>query len=187
MSLSACLLAPLCALLLCVPAAAAQWQVVPAESSIGFSSVWNNRTIEGRFERFQARINFDPEKLSEAMADVTIDLGSATTGDRTVNSSLSGEDWFATRASPTARFVTQSITRTGPDQYLARGTLTLRGRSVPVELPFRLTISGNQAVMQGQTRLDRRAFGIGMQSDAPGRWVSFPVPVTVRVLARRAG
>ncbi|MFN3591847.1 MAG: YceI family protein [Thermaurantiacus sp.] len=181
------LVAPICAVLLAVPVSAAQWQVVPAESSIGFSSVWNNRAVEGRFERFQARINFDPDNLAQAMADVTIDLGSATTGDRTVNASLSGEDWFATRASPTARFVSQSISQTGPNQYLARGTLTLRGRSVPVELPFRLVISGNQAVMQGQTRLDRRAFGIGMQSDAPGRWVAFPVPVTVRVTARRAG
>lgn len=179
-------LAGVCALMLAMPAFAAQWQVVPAESSIGFSSVWNNRTIEGRFERFQARIVFDPEDLAQAMADVTIDLTSATTGDRTVNSSLPGEDWFATRTSPTARFVTQTIVQTGPGQYLARGTLTLRGRSVPVELPFRLSISGNQAVMQGQTRLDRRAFGIGMQSDAPGRWVAFPVPVTVRVTARRA-
>ncbi len=180
-------LAALGVALAAAPLPASPWQVVPAQSRLGFASEWNGRAIEGRFDRFQARINFDPERLQEAVADVTIDLASATTGDRTVDSALPGEDWFATRASPTARFVTSSITRTGPDQYLARGTLTLRGRSVPVELPFRLSISGNTAVMQGQTRLDRRAFGIGMESDAPGRWVAFPVPVSVRLTARRAG
>ena len=173
--------------LACAPAAAAQWQLVPQQSRLGFSSEWNGRTIEGRFERFQARIVFDPARLSEAMADVTIDLASATTGDRTVNGALPGNDWFAVSASPTARFTTSAIRQTGPGRYVAEGTLTLRGRSVPVELPFTLAIAGDTAVMQGQARLDRRAFGIGMESDAPGRWVAFPVPVTVRLTARRAG
>jgi polyisoprenoid-binding protein YceI len=175
------------ALLLALPAAAAQWTMDPARSEIRFGSEWNGQPIEGRFGKFQASIRFDPDDLKSAAVTVIVDLASATTGDRTVNSSLPGEDWFAVKAAPTARFTTTSISATGEGRYLARGTLELRGRKVPVELPFRLSIKGSEAVMEGTTRLDRRAFDIGMQSDAKGAWVVFPVPLSVRVVARRAG
>ncbi|MFQ3595053.1 MAG: YceI family protein [Sphingomonadaceae bacterium] len=174
-------------LLLAAPAAASQWKMDPARSEIRFGSEWNGQAVEGRFAKFQTNIRFDPDDLASAAVSAVIDLASATTGDKTVNASLPGDDWFAVKAAPTARFATTSISATGDGRYLARGTLELRGKKVPVELPFRLSIKGDEAVMEGTTRLDRRAFDIGMQSDARGSWVVFPVPVTVRVVARRAG
>jgi polyisoprenoid-binding protein YceI len=168
------------------PATAADWKLDPARSTIAFASEWNGQKVEGRFQRFSGTIRFTPEKLADTDVAIAVDLASATTGDRTVNSSLPGDDWFAVKANPTARFITRSVTATSPGRYLAKGTLTLRGKSVPVDLPFTLSIAGNTATMAGTTRLDRRAFGIGMQSDAEGAWVVFPVPVTIRVVATRA-
>lgn len=180
-------IAGLAALLLAaMPVSASQWVVVPAQSSLTFESVWNGDTIVGRFPLFKAGIRFDPAKLAEAKVDVVIDLAAATTGDKTANGSLPGDDWFAVKKSPIARFSTSSITQTKPGHYLAKGTLTMRGQAVPVTLPFTLAITGNTAVMAGETRLDRRSFKIGMDSDASGSWVAFPVPVKVRIVARRA-
>ncbi|MGL6042962.1 MAG: YceI family protein [Sandaracinobacteroides sp.] len=175
------LIAPL--LLLAAPAAATEWAVVPAQSSLGFSAEWNGQKVEGRFPKFQAAIRFDPTKLADARVDAVIDLASATTADKTVNGSLPGSDWFDVKKSPTARFQSASFTQTKPGQYVARGTLTLRGVSVPVVLPFTLAITGKTAVMTGQTQFDRRAFKIGMDSDAEGAWVGFPIPVKVRITA----
>jgi polyisoprenoid-binding protein YceI len=175
------------ALLAAAPAAASNWAVVPAQSSIGFAAEWNGQAVQGRFERFTAAIRFDPKALTAAQVDAVIDLSSATTPDRTVNGALPGDDWFATGQSRQARFRSTAIVagRT-PNSYVARGTLTLRGASVPVELPFTLAINGDVATMNGTTRLDRRAFRIGMNSDAQGSWVGFAVPVSVRIVARRA-
>jgi hypothetical protein len=39
--------------------------------------------------------------------------------------------------------------------------------------------------MTGQASLDRRSFKIGMESDAAGSWVGFPVPVKVKITAVR--
>lgn len=173
-------------ILLAAPASASQWTVVPAQSSLTFESVWNGDTIVGRFPKFNASIRFDPAKLADAKVDAVIDLTAATTGDKTANGSLPGDDWFAVKKAPTARFTSTSITQTKPGHYVAKGTLAMRGFVAPVTLPFTLAITGDTAVMAGETRLDRRSFKIGMDSDASGSWVAFPVSVKVKIVAKRA-
>lgn len=172
-------------LLLASPAAASQWAMIPSQSSVGFTAEWNGKAIEGKFPKFSASIRFDPDKLADARVDATIDLSAATTPDRTANGSLPGADWFDVKTSAVARFQSSSITRVKPGQYLAKGTLTMRGVAVPVALPFTLTIAGDTATMSGQTVLDRRSFRIGAESDASGSWVAFKVPVRVNIRANR--
>ena len=172
-------------LLASAPVAASQWAVVPSQSSVGFTAEWNGKPIEGKFPKFTAVIRFDPAKLADARVDATIDLASATTPDRTANGSLPGADWFDVKKSSTARFQSSSITQVKPGQYLAKGTLTMRGVSVPVSLPFSLQIAGDTATMSGQAVLDRRSFKIGQESDASGSWVAFKVPVKVNIRATR--
>ncbi len=174
-------------LLAAAPAAASQWTVVPAQSSLGFSADWNGQIVQGRFPRFAASIRFDPNKLAEARVDATIDLAAATTDDRTVNGSLPTADWFDVKRSPTARLQLTSFAPGKPGQYVARGTLSLRGAAVPVTLPFTLAMKGDRAVMTGEAVLDRRAFRIGLASDPSASWVGFRVPVKVRITATRAG
>lgn len=175
----------LAVLLLATPAAASQWTVVPAQSSLTFAPEWNGQALDGRFPKFSAGIRFDPARLAEAKVDAVIDLAAATSSDKTVNASLPTADWFDVKKAPTARFTSTSITQVKPGQYLAKGTLTLRGMAVPVALPFTLAINGDTATMQGQAVLDRRSFRIGNESDASGTWVGFKVPVKVRITATR--
>lgn len=172
-------------LLLAAPATATEWAVVPGQSSLGFSADWNGAVVQGRFPKFSARIRFDPARLADALVDARIDLAAATTGDRTVDGSLPGPDWFDVKRSAQARFASSAITQVKPGQYLARGTLTLRGAAVPVAFPFTLAIKGDMAVMTGETSLDRRAFRIGLESDPSATWVGFKVPVKIRLTARR--
>lgn len=172
-------------LLAAAPAAASQWAVVPAHSAIRFTADWNGQKVEGQFPKFSAAIRFDPAKLAQARVDVAIDLSAATTTDRTANGSLPGADWFDVKSSPVARFTSASITEVKPGQYLAKGTLSLRGRAVPVSLPFRLQIAGDTAVMSGEALLDRRSFRIGEESDPAGSFVGFKVPVQVKIRANR--
>lgn len=170
-----------------VPAVASAWQVNPAASRLTFGTVWNGRAIEGRFNAWNAAIRFDPRALDRSSVQVVVDLGSAATGERDVDGSLPNADWFALSQGRQARWTANRITQTAPNRFLARGTLTLRGVSVPVDLPFTLSINGNVATMTGETRVDRRTFRIGMDSDATGDWVAFAVPIRVQLSARRAG
>jgi polyisoprenoid-binding protein YceI len=177
--------AALALLLAAEPAQAQRWMVDPARSAITFESAQAGAPVNGRFGKWTADIRFDPARLAEARVVVIVDLASASTGDRNVDSQLPTSDWFNIAAGPQARFVSTSISATGPGRFLARGTLAMRGVSVPVELPFTLAITGDTASMRGQTRLDRRALRIGLGSDASAAWVPFAVPVNVEVTARR--
>lgn len=179
-------LAGLALLLAAAPVAAMPWTVVPAQSRVGFTATWLGKPVAGTFRSWTAAIDFDPAAPAKAKIAVTIDLASAATGDKTVDGSLPGDDWFATKAVRTARFAATRVVAAGPGRFVATGTLTIRGRAVPVTLPFTLAQAGDTATVSGQLTLDRRAWRIGIESDATADYVAFAVPVTVRVVAKRA-
>ena len=179
------LIATLALLTLAAPAAAARWAVVPAQSRIGFTANWLGKPVEGVLRIWSAVIDFDPAAPAKANVAVTIDLASAVTGDRTVDGSLPGEDWFAVASGKTARFVSTKVAAAGPGRYVATGTLTIRGHAVPVTLPFALAIAGDTATMTGRVQLDRRSWTLGLESDATAEYVAFAVPLAVKLVAKR--
>jgi polyisoprenoid-binding protein YceI len=178
------------ALALAAPAAQAagpaHWTVDPAASKLGFQGRMNDQAFNGVFRRWSADIVFDPKKLAIAKAAVTIDLGSAVTGDADRDQAMPTADWFAVRQFPRASFVTSAIKSLGGGRYQAVGDLAIRGVHKPVTLPFTLAISGDTARMNGALVLNRTAFGVGQ-----GRWstkdvVDTSVTVNVALTAHRA-
>ena len=165
-------------------AAVPQWSVEPGASAIAFTATWLGKPVRGVFKRWSADIAFDPAALAASKVSVSIDLTSAVSGDSTVDGALPESDWFAVKTSPTARFTSTAIAKTATG-YVAHGTLTMRGRAVPVDLPFTLAIAGDRATMQGSAKLDRRSWKIGLESDATAEYVAFAVPVAIKVSARR--
>jgi polyisoprenoid-binding protein YceI len=164
-------------------AQAADWVVDLPKSSIVFSGTHAGNNFTGQFQKWSGQIHFDPAKLPQAKAIILIDLASAQTGSKMYDGTLPQNDWFNLKAKRQARFETTSIKTAANGNYVAQGSLSLRGVSVPVTLPFTLTINGKQAVMQGQTSVKRMAFGIGKSSDATGEWVSLDIPLKIKVVA----
>ncbi len=167
------------------PALAAPWTVVAAQSRIGFTATWLGKPVVGAFKKWSAAIDFDPATPASAKIDVTVDLASAATGDQTVDGSLPGDDWFAAKTGGQGRFVAAKVVAAGLGHFVATGTLAMRGKAVPVTLPFDLAIAGNTATMTGRVQLDRRAWKLGIESDATAEYVAFAVPVSIRVVAQR--
>ncbi|WP_404478489.1 YceI family protein [Novosphingobium sp. BL-52-GroH] len=172
---------------LSVPALAAPpvWAPVAASSNIGFGGTYTGKGFTGRFSQWQAAIRFDPADLAHSSASVTISTASAATGDPFKDTTLTGGEWFDTARFPRATFVTKRITAAGPGRYVADGELTIKGKAIPVKLPFTLRITGNMAVMNGTTKVDRIAAGLGARSDPSGSWVGRPITLTIAVTARR--
>lgn len=180
----------LCAALLAFAAAptfaqAPTWTVDKAKSSVGFSGSYTGSTFKGEFGQWTATIAFDPANLAQSSAKVTFQTASASTGDSTKDGALAEEEWLNPAKFPTATFASTQITANGANSYIAKGTLTLKGKTLPVTLPFTLTISGNSATMKGSTTVDRLAYEIGTQSDGTGTFVSKDIGISVELVATK--
>jgi polyisoprenoid-binding protein YceI len=167
-------------------ASAATWTIDPAKSKIEFSGTQTEQPFSGLFKTFGGTIDFDPAKPDAGRAVVTVETGSATTGDTQRDEAMPGEDWFDAVKYPKATFEAKGFKPMGGDAYEADGTLTIRGVSKPVVLPFTLTIDGNIAHAVGKAQLLRSAFGVGQGAWATNEYVAFEVNVAIDVTATKA-
>jgi polyisoprenoid-binding protein YceI len=187
-ALAVALLAPVAALLAPAAAAAAPapaWAVDHAGSALRFSSSFNGSAFSGGFSRWDADIRFDPANLAESSVTATIDVASAATGDADRDSSLPTPAFFSAARFPRATFVAHGFTALAPGHYLAAGTLTLKGVSRPLSLPFTLALSGPVAHMDATFPLNRLAFGVGQDQWAKTDALPAMVTVKISLLARR--
>ncbi|SLN21042.1 hypothetical protein AQS8620_00573 [Aquimixticola soesokkakensis] len=155
-------------------AGANSWRVT--EGTLGFTVRQMGAQVGGSFADWTADIAYDPDSQTGSVT-VVIDMTSVSLG--TVTEQAKGAEFFNTDTFQTATFAADIVS-----QSQAVGTLTLVGQSAPVTLAFTLDITGDTAVMQGTTTLDRRDFGIG-QGYGDEATVGFAVDVAVSLTATR--
>jgi polyisoprenoid-binding protein YceI len=88
----------------------------------------------GRFNQFDASLDFDPQRIGEARLEAVIQTASIDVNDPTFEEELRGRDWFDTERFPEAVFKTTSVTQVDENTARFSGELTLLGISVPVVL-----------------------------------------------------
>ncbi len=95
-----------------------------------------------RFNRFDARYDWDPKAPEAAKLTVTIDVTSLDVGDAKISKDFA-EDFLGAKKNPKATFVSNAIVRDG-DHGTVSGDFTLRGvtRPVTLEVIFRGYESG---------------------------------------------
>jgi cytochrome b561/polyisoprenoid-binding protein YceI len=161
-----------------------RWKVSPG-STLTFTTAWSGTPVEGRFDRWKADILFGPKALDRSKVTVTIDMASAKTGDPQRDASLPAPDWFDTANHPSAVFTASRFTQSGEGRYVAHGTLTLRGVSKPLDLPFQLKIDGANATVSARASLDRIAFGVGQGEFKATDQIPAKVGLRVQLRAQR--
>lgn len=167
-------------------AAAPAWAVNKAASRLRFQSSVGGMKFVGGFERWNADIRFDPKNLAGSSVLVRIDMASARTGASERDEALPGSDWFNTAQFAQATFAAKSFKDLGGGRYQAIGSLTMRGVTRPLVLPFTLRIQGDQARMSGSATIDRHAFGVGQGQFGSADSIPFQVQVGVSIAAKRA-
>ena len=167
-------------------AAPARWTVDKAASRLGFSAAFAGQAVRGVFRRWDADIAFDPKALAASKATVTVQVASAATGDASKDEALPTADWFDAAHFPRATFTTTAIKDLGGGRYQATGTLSLRGQTRPINLPFTLAITGDQARMTGSAVVNRSAFGVGQGQFKGADTVPFNVTVEIALVAHKA-
>ena len=134
--------------------------VQAAGSTLAFASKYDGEVFSGRFGSFSSTLSFDPANLAASRLDVSIGLAGTKTGNDDRDSTLQSADFFNVAKFAQARYSATKFRSLGGNQYVADGTLTLRGVSKPVTLGFTWT-PGAQPVLAGKATVKRLDFGVG--------------------------
>lgn len=144
------------------------WQIVPDKSSLTFTATQNDAPVTGEFKTFSGEIHFDPKQLESSYLKIIVDMNSVTTSYKDVEDTLKTSDWFNIKLFPQAIFTAKKFTAVENNRYKANGALTIRDKTLPIELDFTLDeYSAEKAQAKGTATLQRTAFGVGQ-----GEWAS---------------
>lgn len=95
---------------------------------LGFS------TFIGRFNDFDASLDFDPENVGNSSLEVVIDTTSLDINNAEFAEELRGDNWFNTENFPQAVYRTTSLIESNENSFVFAGDLTLLGVTAPVNL-----------------------------------------------------
>ena len=123
--------------------------------------------VRGRFSDFSGAIVYDAEAPERSTVAISIDVASIDTDDDTRDDHLRSPDWFNAEQWPTITFTSRSIERTGGDEFVVTGPLTIKGTTREVSIPLtrihgvQTDAWGNWRIgFEGALRIDRKDYGV---------------------------
>lgn len=145
------------------PASAAErdYRLRPDESALRFSYAEDGTEKAGRFDRFDAVGGIDPDAPATARLTLTISVDSVRLEDAFRTQFVQGADWFDADAHPQAVYELDGLIRLRGDDYIAVGTLKIKGREKRVSAPLTLVFDGDAARATGDLSFNRRDFDVG--------------------------
>ena len=161
-------------------AAATDYTVQPASSTLGFSNTFQGESFDGYFGQWTAAIRYDAANLAASKFDVEVNLASVKTGDKDRDGALPGSDFFDVAKFPKAHFVTTGFRRSG-GKVIADGTLTLRGVTKPVILDVTFKPQAGGATLDVAGTVKRLDFGVGTGDYADTSVIGGEVKVTAHL------
>jgi polyisoprenoid-binding protein YceI len=177
----------LVALVNAAPAAAAEWHLDPAHSTITVEINQGGKPVTARFESFKGQIEFDPAHLSGSHAELTIDLASFRSGDAQRDQIATAGEFLAAASESAAHYRSTAFTAKGGDHYEVAAELTLKGVTKRLSHPATVSIAGKEAHARGEVVLQRLDFGVGAAQFPRGDQVGTTVTVRFDLAATRAG
>jgi polyisoprenoid-binding protein YceI len=136
-------------------------QVVANESTVSFGYKQMGVPLEGKFNKFDVQVTFDPAKVAKAQARIDIGVASIDTGSTEANDEVVGKLWFNAKVFPTASFVSTGIKALGGNRYQAAGKLTIKGKTLDVTTPVTFQANGNRGLFEGTFTIKRLDYAIG--------------------------
>ncbi len=129
----------------------------------------------GRFDRFDATLDFDPERPRAAKLVAAIDVASIDLNMPAFEQDLRGSGWLDVERYPEARFESRKIEIKGEDSGIVTGELTLHGVTAPVTLDVTFNGGGSNLLTGAYTlgfaargSVLRSTFGLGAYAPAIG-------------------
>ncbi len=137
----------------------------------------------GTFEGLQGSIQFDPNNLSSAVFDVSVDAASIDTDISSRDNHLRRSEYFDVKTHPHIVFKSIKVSRSNNAEYLFMvGSITIKGITKEVSFPFKAIQKEGGYKFEGDFKLNRRDFGVGGKSLSLGDDLS----VDLKVFAKKS-
>ena len=121
-------------------------------------------TYVGRFNKFDAQLNFDPNNMTAASLNAVVDISSIDINNADLAETLQNDTWFNSERFAQASFTSHTVTVISDTSFNFSGDLTLRGVTKPVT--FKATFHGGaDNWMTGKYTLGFSAVGQIKRSD----------------------
>lgn len=170
------------------------WNVDASHSALEFKvKHMMMANVRGQFHDFQANITADPEDLTTAEIDFTVNVNSIDTKDEQREGHLKSADFFDVENYPNLTFKATKIERKSNNEYAMMGDMTIRGVTKPVT--FNVTSEGIGKDPWGNERagftaagsLNRKEFGLNWNAllETGGVLVGEQVKINVEIEAVR--
>lgn len=121
-------------------------------------------TYVGRFNAFDASLDFEPENMTNAKLDAVIEIASLDVNDDDLKDTLMGGTWFDQANYPQAVFTTTSVNPISDSEFEFLGDLTLHGVTQPISL-IATFHGGANNILTGKYTLGFSAKGSFIRSD----------------------
>lgn len=163
--------------------AATTWEVDTQTSKVSFEGGPPDESETGSFKITQSSVVFDPEDLknSTVMIEVGVKGFKATARAQDI---LPDKEWFHVKKFPIASFKANSFEAKGNDQFLAKGTLTIKGIEQPLDFAFQFVRNGTDAKVVGSFVIMRSKFEIGTGEWSDPKSIREEVKVDVLIQAK---
>jgi len=157
------------ALLLPSVAVAKTYKIDPAHTSVGFRIRHLFSHVEGRFNRFEGHIEFDPQVPEKTSVAGTIDVASIDTKLAERDKHLRGKDFFNVAKFPRISFESTKVTDIDKKAMTAKlhGKLTIHGVTKDIVLDVAFHGEGTdpwgnrKAGFSARGKINRKDFGLG--------------------------
>ena len=163
----------------------------PSGSTIGFSVHQFLGTTQGKFTKFNGKVDVNREHPENSSVTAQIDVRSIDTQIKKRDDHLRSAEFFNVEKYPQITFKSRSVKQTGPQSGDVLGDLTMHGVTKPITLHVKLLTPLNDT---SRTRwavtvdpITRRDFNLMF---APGTetvsGISQTVPINIEIEAKRA-
>ena len=146
------------------------WGVDAAHSQIGFALPYMTGIFRGTFSPFEATLRVEDDGVASLTGAARVD--SIKVQDENLSAHLQSPDFFDAERTPEIRFAANVIERNG-EEVVAKGELTIRGVTKPVELrgtvvdPIVDAYGRERIGLNLGTRVDRTEFGLNWNTPLP--------------------
>jgi polyisoprenoid-binding protein YceI len=141
------------------------YQPVDNGSSVKFIIKNSGMDTEGKFSGLEGSIRFNPADLKNSQFSVSIAASSVNTDIDIRDNKLREVEYLDVQKYPRISVESKQITRNNETgNYLVKATVTIKGISKDISIPFAVSAKTDGMLLTGQFRISRQDFKIGLSS-----------------------